>query len=355
MPAKRSKDRAPIDNGEKYVVLHDDDGEPVLRIWSAFLKPSESFLKRPTTTTTTSVCEDVVTAEEKTTEEKTTISTVEKTTITEDEKPTSTIEPEEKATPTIRGAVTSSSYYDPKTQLQSVQSTMASPQPAGTGANPKGYWLFYGLQKSDVPLSATTVVFVPPYDRGEVFPLRFFNKTQHYLYVRTSIDCEERTVLVPRAMYRMRNMPPTQVRDPKGTVSKLVNRVLDPVPSSAERSSGPKYFLVPPGGNHVQAIYVKKTSKFKYPLAGTDNVSVDIVTSLSDISILHKEKGVDWPFNTAFAKYPGRYLRYQVKLFYARASNEAIEGDPTGQYVCLGGDEENTKDGQDAKAKDKKK
>ena len=48
-------------------------------------------------------------------------------------------------------------------------------------------------------------------------------------------------------------------------------------------------------------------------------------------------------------------MRHTVKLFYARASNEAIEGNPSGQYVCLGDEEENTKDAKDAKPKDKKK
>lgn len=45
-------------------------------------------------------------------------------------------------------------------------------------------------------------------------------------------------------------------------------------------------------------------------------------------------------------------MRHKVKLFYAHA---LVEGDPTGKYVWLGGDEENTKDGQDAKPKEKKK
>lgn len=33
-----------------------------------------------------------------------------------------------------------------------------------------------------------------------------------------------------------------------------------------------------------------------------DTVLVEVVTSLPDISLLRKEKGMDWPFNVASAK-----------------------------------------------------
>ena len=48
-----------------------------------------------------------------------------------------------------------------RAELQSIQSTMLPAQPTVAGANPKGYWSFHTLQKSHVPVNATTVVSVP--------------------------------------------------------------------------------------------------------------------------------------------------------------------------------------------------
>lgn len=111
--------------------------------------------------------------------------------------------------------------------------------------------------RSVSPLNPLPQVLTPPFDGGEVIPLRVENNSRHHVLLRATLSSEERVVLLRAyGRYIFRQVRSSLVQLPDGTCQRLGKLIVEHVPDGST-DGGPVYFPLAPGQNHSVIVYVK--------------------------------------------------------------------------------------------------